>query len=82
MKNGLTVGGDRAGEDLPRLRRLVALAPLDPELRLDLARELLECWRADEAIAEIRGVIAMVPNHLEARKLLARAHALQLSRPM
>jgi hypothetical protein len=32
----------------------------------------------DEAIAEIRAVIAMSPNHLEARKLLDRALHLPL----
>jgi len=74
-------GGDFMREDLVRLRRLASLAPHDPDLRLGLARRLLDFWQADEAIEEIRSVIAMVPNHLEARKLLERALALQLSKP-
>jgi hypothetical protein len=48
---------------------------------LDLARKLLDSWQADEAIAEIRAVIAIAPNHLEARKLLERALTLQFSKP-
>jgi hypothetical protein len=77
-----TAGGDSTREDLVRLRRLASLAPHDPDLRLSLARKLLDFWHADEAIEEIRSVIAMVPNHLEARKLLERALALQLSKPI
>jgi hypothetical protein len=41
-----------------------------------LARKLLHYGKADEAILEVRAVIAMAPNHLEARKLLESAHAL------
>jgi hypothetical protein len=41
------------------------------------ARKLLDCRQVDQAILEIRAVIAMFPNHLEARKLLESAHALQ-----
>jgi hypothetical protein len=67
---------DRMLEDLGQLRRLSALAPADPDTRLAFARKLLDCRKADEAILEIRAVIAMVPNHLEARKLLESAHAL------
>jgi predicted Zn-dependent protease len=70
---------DRMHEDLKHLRRLSALAPNDPDTRLAFARKLLDCRKADEAILEIRAVIAMVPNHLEARKLLESAHELQLS---
>ena len=70
---------DRMHEDLEQLRRLSALAPTDPDTRLAFARKLLECRKADEAIREIRAVIAMVPNHLEARKLLEFAHELHLS---
>lgn len=72
---------DRTQEDLERLRRWSALTPTDPDARLAFARKLLDCRKADEAILEIRAVIAMVPNHLEARKLLESAHALQLSGP-
>jgi cytochrome c-type biogenesis protein CcmH/NrfG len=61
---------------LSRLRRLVQLAPQDPELRYLLARQLVESSLVGEAIDLIRSVIAMSPNHLEARKLLE--HALRL----
>jgi len=46
---------------------------------LAFARKLLECRRTEEAILEIRAVIAMVPNHLEARKLLESVRGLQHS---
>jgi hypothetical protein len=55
--------------------------PTDPDARLLFARKLLDCREADEAIVEIRAVIAMFPNHLEARKLLESAHTLQISEP-
>jgi hypothetical protein len=64
---------------LERLRRWAGAVPTDPDARLLFARKLLDCRRADEAILEIRAVISMVPNHLEARKLLESAHALQVS---
>jgi hypothetical protein len=70
---------DRLQEDLERLRHRSMLTPADPDARLAFARKLLDCRKADEAILEIRTVIAMVPNHLEARKLLETAHVLQLS---
>ena len=81
MENRYKADGDCARDDLVRLRRLASLAPHDPDLRLGLARRLLDFWQADAAIEEIRAVIAMVPNHLEARKLLEQALALQLSKP-
>ena len=56
-----------------RLRRVARLAPQDPELRLALARAPLEDSLAAEAIEQLRSVIAMSPNHLEARKLLELA---------
>jgi hypothetical protein len=70
---------DRIQKDLEQLRRLASLAPTDPDTRLAFARKLLDYRKADEAILEIRAVIALVPNHLEARKLLESAHELQLS---
>lgn len=82
MKTHCIADGDRARDDLVRLRRLASLAPHDPDLRLGLAIKLLDFWQADAAIEEIRAVIAMVPNHLQARKLLERALAQQLSKPM
>jgi predicted Zn-dependent protease len=82
MKTRCAADGDCAQDDLVRLRRLASLAPHDPDLRLGLARRLLDSWQAEAAIEEIRAVIAIVPNNLEARKLLERAFALQLSKPM
>ena len=81
MKIHCTANGDRARDSLDRLCRLASLAPHDPDLRLGLAKKLLDFWQADAAIEEIRAVIAMVPNHLQARKLLERALAQQLSKP-
>jgi hypothetical protein len=75
---------DRAQKDrdeLERLRRWIGAVPTDPDARLAFARKLLDCRKADEAILEIRTVIAMAPNHLEARKLLEAARALQSSEP-
>jgi hypothetical protein len=79
MTDHFTFDGACRDEDLDRLRRWSALTPADPDARLAFARKLLDCRKADEAILEIRAVIAMVPNHLEARKLLESARALQLS---
>jgi hypothetical protein len=64
-------------DELERLRRQAGAVPTDPDTRLLFARKLLECRQVDQAILEIRAVIAMFPNHLEARKLLESAHALQ-----
>ena len=64
-------------DELERLRRQAGAVPADPDTRLLFARKLLDCRRVDEAIAEIRAVIAMFPNHLEARKLLESAHAIR-----
>jgi hypothetical protein len=66
--------------DLVRLRRLSSLAPNDPDLRLKLADRLLNTSFLDDAIYEIRAVIAMAPNHLEARKLLEKAIAQQVAK--
>jgi hypothetical protein len=70
---------DRMQEDLENLRRLSARTPTDPDTRLAFARKLLECRKAEEAVLEIRAVIALAPNHLEARKLLASVRELPLS---
>jgi len=40
-----------------------------------LAGEQLRQGQAEEAVREARAVIAMSPNHLEARKLLEKALA-------
>lgn len=57
-------------EAIAHLFRLAALAPRDADLRLTLARRLLECDLRDDAVAQIREAIAISPNHLDARKLL------------
>lgn len=60
-------------QSILRLKRLVQLAPQDAELRYHLARELVATSKLDEAIQVLRSIIALVPNHLEARKLLDMA---------
>jgi len=71
---------ETAEQRLSRLRRMVQLAPHDPELRYLLARQLVESSLRDDAIDLIRSVIAMSPNHLEARKLLEHALRIQPAR--
>jgi Flp pilus assembly protein TadD len=66
-------------QSVVRLRHLTMLAPADPELRLLLARALLSSSRISEAIEQIREAISLSPNHLEARKLLSGAMALDPS---
>ena len=70
---------DRMLEDLEQLRRLSARAPTDPDTRLAFARKLLDSRKPEEAVLEIRAVIALVPNHLAAWKLLESVRELQLS---
>lgn len=60
-------------QSILRLRRLVQLAPQDAELRYHLACQLVASSQLDEAIEMLRSIIAQVPNHLEARKLLDAA---------
>jgi hypothetical protein len=67
----------RVTDELERLRRRAGAVPADPDTRLFFAKKLLDYRQVDEAIVEIRAVIAMFPNHLEARKLLELAHALR-----
>jgi Flp pilus assembly protein TadD len=76
MTDYCTSDGDYTRGELEQLRRWSALTPTDAEARMALARKLLHYGKADEAILEVRAVIAMAPNHLEARKLLESAHAL------
>jgi len=57
-------------DNLAKLRRFAQLAPQDPDVHLALARELLAKSQVEEAARELHTVIALVPNHLEARKLL------------
>lgn len=72
-QNPKTHGRETPTEALDRLSRVAKLAPQDLELRLILARALLDNSRTDEAIDQLRYVIAMSPNNLEARKLLELA---------
>ncbi len=65
---------------ITRLRHLTLLAPRDPELRLELARELMGASRYEEAEREIRAAIEIAPNNLEARKLLSDAVALRVTK--
>lgn len=69
-ENRNSVVAETAEQRLVRLRRLVQLAPQDPELRVQLARQLVDSSCLDEAIDLLRSVIEMSPNHLDARKLL------------
>jgi thioredoxin-like negative regulator of GroEL len=63
-----------------RLRRLVSLSPQDPELRLQLARRLLDACRIEEALSELRVVIRQDPNNLAARKLREQAQRQRFGR--
>jgi len=74
-------GQETPAEALGRLRRVAGLAPRDPELRLVLARALLDNSLTDEAIDQLRSVISMSPNNLEARKVLEFALHLPIMRP-
>lgn len=60
-------------QSISRLKRLIELAPQDADLRCRLARELVAVSKFDEAIQVLHSIIALVPNHLEARKLLDMA---------
>ncbi|WP_394685941.1 AAA family ATPase [uncultured Microbacterium sp.] len=55
------------------LRRAVAAAPHDDELRVHLASQLWERGFSDEAVAEASTVLAHSPSDTRARNLLARA---------
>lgn len=63
------------------LRRVSGKAPNDPDLRMAVARLLLDLRLRDAAAAELRAVIAMTPNSLEARHLLDLAVRGHESRP-
>jgi hypothetical protein len=62
---------------LTKLRRFAQLAPQDPEVHLELARELLVKELAEEATAELHTVISLSPNHLEARKMLEQVAGIE-----
>lgn len=68
-------------ETLRRLRRLVSLSPQDAELRLQLARRLMEACRTEEALDELRVLIRLNPNNLAARKLREQAQREHCQRP-
>lgn len=80
LEDSKPVAQETAEQQLSRLRRMVQLAPHDPELRYLLARQLIESSLLDEAIDLIRSVIAMSPNHLDARKLLEHVLRIQPAR--
>lgn len=51
------------------LQRLVSMAPFDKELRLRLAKQLISVGRLEEAMDQIRAVIRLDSNNLQAREL-------------
>jgi|GEM_PF-3717497 len=68
--NGEGARPDTLEQSILKLKRLIQLAPQDADLRYRLARQLVESSQFDEAVPLLRSIIALVPNHLEARKLL------------
>ncbi|MEW6681708.1 MAG: hypothetical protein AB1451_02145 [Nitrospirota bacterium] len=56
-------------------RRHLAANPLDVDLRLKFGLFLLEIGRTADALAELREVLRLQPNHLRAREALAQAEA-------
>ncbi|MEX2299768.1 MAG: tetratricopeptide repeat protein [Bryobacterales bacterium] len=54
---------------LRELRHRLSLAPHNTALRLRLAQWLAEHGRRNEALEELRTLVRLDPNHLEARKL-------------
>ena len=70
----------RVGSGKEGLRRLVALAPHDEELRLRLAKELIGTGNFEEALEQIRAVIRLDPNNLPARQLRLALYEKQPSR--
>lgn len=72
---------ETAQQSILRLKRLIQLAPQDTDLRYHLARQLVATSQFHEAIPILRSIIAVAPNHLEARKLLDAALHPQVSRP-
>ncbi|GAB2461487.1 tetratricopeptide repeat protein [Jatrophihabitans fulvus] len=55
------------------LRRAVAAAPDDHDLRLHLAEQLIAAGRGGEAVVEAAAVLQQVPDHPAARDAMARA---------
>lgn len=55
------------------LRRALELSPLNPDLWAHLALVLIEQGRSDEAIAILEGILAQMPDHVEAHWNLALA---------
>ena len=68
-------GAEAQGREIPEaaelreLRHRLSLAPHNTELRLHVASWLAERGRRQEALAELRELIHLDPNHLGARKL-------------
>ena len=63
------------------LRRRIAAAPGDTELRLGFAHDLSEAGRTGEALAVLRGVIIANPHNREARDLRDSLYAQLLDQP-
>jgi Flp pilus assembly protein TadD len=61
-----------AHEALDILRKRLLVAPHDADLRLELAHALFALNHLEDATVELRKVIALSPNHLEARKFLRK----------
>lgn len=63
----------RKSEALPLFERAVALAPDDPEARLDLGFYLLTLGRADEALPQLHAAVDLQPDFADAHVILGRA---------
>ena len=61
---------DRNDDAIEALERAVPFDPGNSELRIQLAAEQINSWKADEAEANIRDVLAREPHHAEAHTLL------------
>ncbi|WP_426959928.1 tetratricopeptide repeat protein [Muricoccus radiodurans] len=67
-----TTQGPGTAEGLRALRRAVDLAPQRAEPRAELARDLLEIGRAEEAEAALRDALDREPDHLPALQVAHR----------
>jgi len=64
------------------LRRRIASAPGDNELRLGFARDLSEAGRVGDALVELRNVILADPRNREARDLRDSIYDRLLDQPV
>jgi len=65
----------RSHEALDLLRKRALVAPHDADLRLKLVNAMVSLDLLQDAAEELRKIIALNPNHLEARKLLCEVLA-------